>query len=225
MEKPCTTNTNKKNNKKKLERISQEGKILKAAQGTVSAQKIKQVMSIINQSTGKFKELEYLNSEKKKLQNDYEKLLCDKKILINTFEHVLIFKGLLDSLLKNSKNKQIGENKDGYSKLNKTKTGFDDFKNLIDKLKEISTRSRSQSRNQSNKIKPVNNKEISKAFFTDSDIINLRKRKEIINSLIKSLTKMKEYLKKKRLVELKKDFLFKKSQEETKCIYNLSQFF
>ena len=127
-----------------------------------------------------------------------------------------MFKGLLDSLLKNSKNKQIKKNKDKYSSLNKNKTGFDSFNSLITKLEKDIKQSRSQSRNQSNITKPINKKEISRAFFTDSKTVDLKKRKEIINSLIKSLAKMKDHLKKKEAGGVKKGLFVQKASGRDK---------
>lgn len=95
MDKPCTTNNNKKNNKKRIELSEQKTKLATAlsnAKGTKNSSKIRKLLSMINESKSKYKELDYLNTQKEKLQTDYEKLLCQTKIMESTFEHFLLLK-------------------------------------------------------------------------------------------------------------------------------------
>ena len=210
MEKPCTTNNNNKNKNKKIELSEQKTKLATAlsnAKGTKNSSKIRKLLSLINESKSKFGELKNLNIQKEKIQEKYEKLLCETKIMESTFEHFLLLKKLLDSILVDSKNKIIKNNRQTYSKFknpisfkentrNDTKVIIKNFSELIDYLKK--------------KIQLKNSKVlitetlISQEFFK---IIPEEERKIIIDNLINTLKKMETRLDKIVKGEIKKGVL------------------
>ena len=210
MEKPCTTNNNKKNKNKKIELSEQKTKLATAlsnAKGTKNSSKIRKLLSLINESKSKFEELENLNIQKEKIQKKYEKLLCETKIMESTFEHFLLLKKLLDSILVDSRNNIIKNNRQTYSIFKKPisfkenprndkKVIIKNFSELIDYLKK--------------KIQLENNKVlitetlISQEFFK---IIPEEERKIIIDNLINTLKKMETRLDKIVKGEIKKGVL------------------